>query len=297
LRCVPTDKTILSGEQMTFKITESQVVGPEVSRIRIEAPKIANKRKPGQFVVVRVHERAERIPLTIVDSDNRDGTITLIVQGIGQSTKELNNLKPGESVQDVLGPLGRPSVIENVGTVVVVGGGVGTGVAYPTAKAFKQAGNKVIGIIGARCQNLVLLENEMKAICDEVFVTTDDGSYGFHGLVTDKLRELIAGGLNIGMVLAVGPIVMMKAVEVVTREHNIPTTVSLNPIMIDGIGMCGGCRATVGGKTVFVCVDGPEFDAHLVDFDNLMLRNRAYKKEEQAALERHPCRLQAAEAG
>jgi len=282
---------------MTFKITESQVVGPEVSRIRIEAPKIANKRKPGQFVVVRVHERAERIPLTIVDSDNRDGTITLIVQGIGQSTKELNNLKPGESVQDVLGPLGRPSVIENVGTVVVVGGGVGTGVAYPTAKAFKQAGNKVIGIIGARCQNLVLLENEMKAICDEVFVTTDDGSYGFHGLVTDKLRELIAGGLNIGMVLAVGPIVMMKAVEVVTREHNIPTTVSLNPIMIDGIGMCGGCRATVGGKTVFVCVDGPEFDAHLVDFDNLMLRNRAYKKEEQAALERHPCRLQAAEAG
>jgi ferredoxin/flavodoxin---NADP+ reductase len=297
LRCVPTDKTILSGKQMTFKIVESQVVGPEVSRIRIEAPKIANKRKPGQFVVVRVHEKAERIPLTIVDSDATDGTITLIVQGIGQSTKELNNLKPGESVQDVLGPLGKPSIIEKVGTVVVVGGGVGTGVAYPTAKAFKQAGNKVIGIIGARCQNLVMLENEMKGICDEVFVTTDDGSYGFHGLVTDKLRQLIADGLKIGMVLAVGPIVMMKAVEVVTREHNIPTTVSLNPIMIDGIGMCGGCRATVGGKTVFVCVEGPEFDAHLVDFDNLMLRNRAYKKEEQAALERHQCRLQAAEAG
>ena len=282
---------------MAFKIIESQVVGPDVSRIRIEAPKIASKRKPGQFVVIRVHEKAERIPLTIVDSDAADGTITLIVQGIGQSTKELNSLKPGDSVQDVLGPLGKPSIIEKVGTVVVVGGGVGTGVAYPTAKAFKQAGNKVIGIIGARCQNLVMLENEMKGICDEVFVTTDDGSYGFHGLVTDKLKELIANGLKIGMVLAVGPIVMMKAVEAVTREYNIPTTVSLNPIMIDGIGMCGGCRATVGGKTVFVCVDGPEFDAHQVDFDNLNLRNRAYRKEEQAALERHPCRLPGAEAG
>jgi ferredoxin--NADP+ reductase len=279
---------------MAFKIISSQVVGPEVSRIQIEAPKIAVKRKPGQFVVVRVHERGERIPLTIVDSDAADGSITLIVQGIGQSTRELNALKAGETVEDVLGPLGKPSVIEKVGNVVVVGGGVGTGVAYPTAKAFKLAGNKVIGIIGARCKNLVMLEDEMKSICDQVFVTTDDGSYGFHGLVTDKLKELIASGMSIGMVLAVGPIVMMKAVEAVTREHNIPTTVSLNPIMIDGIGMCGGCRATVGGKTVFVCVDGPEFDAHQVDFDSLNLRNRAYKKEEQAALERHKCQLEAA---
>jgi ferredoxin--NADP+ reductase len=282
---------------MPFKIVDSHIVGPEVSRIRIEAPRISQKRKPGQFVVVRVHEKGERIPLTIVDSDAAEGTITLIVQGIGQSTRELNDLKPGETVQDVLGPLGKPSIIEKVGTVVVVGGGVGTGVAYPTAKAFKLAGNKVIGIIGARSKDLVMLEEEMKGICDEVFVTTDDGSYGFHGLVTDKLKELIAGGLKIGMVLAVGPIVMMKAVEAVTREHNIPTTVSLNPIMIDGIGMCGGCRATVGGKTVFVCVDGPEFDAHQVDFDNLNLRNRAYKKDEQAALERHKCRLDTAEAG
>jgi ferredoxin--NADP+ reductase len=279
---------------MSYTIISSEQAGPDIQRIVIEAPRIAVKRKPGQFVVVRVHEKAERIPLTIVDSDPAKGTITLIVQGIGLSTKELNALKPGEIVEDVLGPLGIPSVIEKVGTVVVVGGGVGTGVAYPTAKAFKQAGNKVIGIIGGRSKDLVVLEEDMRSICDEVYVTTDDGSYGFPGLVTDKLRDLIEHGTKVDHVLAVGPLPMMKAVEALTRQFNIPTTVSLNPIMIDGIGMCGGCRATVDGKTVFVCVDGPEFDAHKVDFDSLALRNKAYRAEEKASLEKHPCKLESA---
>ncbi len=279
---------------MSNKIISSVQAGPDIQRIVIDAPKIAVKRKPGQFVVVRVHEKAERIPLTIVDSDPAKGTITLIVQGIGLSTKELNALGAGELVEDVLGPLGKPSEIEMVGTVVVVGGGVGTGVAFPTAKGFKQAGNKVIGIIGGRSKNLVVLEDDMRSICDDVYVTTDDGSYGFPGLVTDKLRDLITTGTKVDLVLAVGPLPMMKAVEKLTREFSIPTTVSLNPIMIDGIGMCGGCRATVGGKTVFVCVDGPEFDAHQVDFDSLALRNKAYRAEEKTSLEKHPCKLESA---
>jgi ferredoxin--NADP+ reductase len=282
---------------MPFKIISSETIAPEVQRIVVEAPRIAAKRKAGQFIVLRICEQGERIPLTVVDSDAKNGTITLVVQGIGQSTRELNQLKPGEFIEDVLGPLGKPSEIHQAGTVVVVGGGVGTGVAYPTAKAFKDAGNKVIGIVGARNKDLVVLENEMKAICDETYITTDDGSYGFHGLVTDKLKELIAAGVQINLVLAVGPLVMMRAVEAVTREHNIPTTVSLNPIMIDGIGMCGGCRATVGGKTVFVCVDGPEFDAHQVDFESLILRNRAYKLDEVNAMQTHKCRLETAPQG
>jgi ferredoxin/flavodoxin---NADP+ reductase len=276
---------------MPFTIRAAEFVAPDVRKIVIRAPRIAVKRKAGQFIVLRVGKTGERIPLTIVDSDPEQGAITLIVQGIGKSTRELNNLKAGEQIEDVVGPLGRPSDIEAVGTVVVIGGGVGTAVAYPTAKALKAAGNHTIAISGARSKNLVVLENELRSICDEVYITTDDGSYGYHGFVTAKLQELIDSGLKIDLVLAVGPLPMMKAVEAVTRPHEIPTTVSLNPVMVDGIGMCGGCRATVGGKTVFVCVDGPEFDAHQVDFDSLMLRNRAYLKEEKQLLEMHKCRL------
>ena len=276
---------------MPFTILAAEFVAPDVRKIMIRAPHIAVKRKAGQFIVLRVGKTGERIPLTIVDSDPDQGTITLIVQGIGKSTRELNNLKAGEQIEDVVGPLGRPSDIEAVGTVVVIGGGVGTAVAYPTAKALKAAGNHTIAISGARSKNLVVLENELRSICDEVYITTDDGSYGYHGFVTAKLQELIDSGLKIDLVLAVGPLPMMKAVEAVTRPREIPTTVSLNPVMVDGIGMCGGCRATVGGKTVFVCVDGPEFDAHQVDFDSLMLRNRAYLKEEKQLLEMHKCRL------
>jgi ferredoxin--NADP+ reductase len=276
---------------MPFTIRAAEFIAPDVRKIQIQAPHIAIKRKAGQFIVLRVGKTGERIPLTIVDSDPVQGTITLIVQGIGKSTRELNNLKAGEQIEDVVGPLGKSSEIKPFGTVVVIGGGVGTAVAYPTAIALKAAGNHTIAISGARSKNLVVLENELRSICDEVYITTDDGSYGYHGFVTSKLQELIDSGLKIDLVLAVGPLPMMKAVEAVTRLHGIPTTVSLNPVMVDGIGMCGGCRATVGGKTVFVCVDGPEFDAHQVDFDSLMLRNRAYTKQEKQLLEMHKCRL------
>jgi len=275
------------------KVIHSIVIAPDIHRIVIEAPEIAKRRQPGQFIVLRLNEMGERIPLTIADSDPSAGTITLVVQGIGKSTRKINQVLPGTFIQDVLGPLGRPSIIEKVGTVVVIGGGVGTGVAYPTAKALKQAGNYTIGIVGARSKNLLVLEDEMSAICDECYATTDDGSYGFHGFVTQKLKELIDQGIKIDSVLAVGPLMMMKAVAELTRQHGIPTTVSLNPVMVDGMGMCGGCRATVDNKTVFVCVDGPEFDAHKVDFDTLNRRNRAYLVQEQSALESldHDCKI------
>jgi ferredoxin--NADP+ reductase len=277
-----------------FLIKHAETIAPEIRKIVIEAPRIAQKRKPGQFVVVRVHDKGERIPLTIVDSHPEEGTLTLIVQGVGKSTRELNALEAGESVLDVVGPFGKPSEIERFGTVVVVGGGVGTGVAFPNAKALKAAGNHTIAIVGARTKELIILEDELKAICDETYVTTDDGSYGFHGFVTQKLKELIDAGRKIDMVLAVGPLVMMEAIANLTRPYGIKTTVSLNPVMVDGIGMCGGCRATVDNKTVFVCVDGPEFDGHLVDFDVLMKRNRAYLAEEKMAQEKHACILNAA---
>ena len=272
------------------KIILSEPIAPEVQRIQIEAPRIARRRKPGQFIVLRIREGGERIPLTIVDSDPELGTITLIIQGIGKSTKELNSLKAGEFIEDLAGPLGKPSHIELFGTAVVIGGGVGTGVAFPTAKAIKQAGNHTIGIIGARTKELLVLEDEMREICDELYVTTDDGSYAFHGFVTQQLQQLIDSGRKIDFVLAVGPLPMMKAVSNLTKPYGIQTVVSLNPVMIDGIGMCGGCRATVGDKTVFVCVDGPEFDAHQVDFNELVKRNRAYLEDEKKSLEAHQCR-------
>lgn len=276
------------------KIVSSEQIAPDIQRIRIEAPKIARKRKPGQFIVLRVREGGERIPLTIVDSDPEEGTITLVIQGIGKSTKEINSLKAGETIEDLAGPLGMPSHIENFGTAVVIGGGVGTGVAFPTAYAIKQAGNHTIGIVGARTKELVVLEDEMEQICDELYVTTDDGSYGFHGFVTQKLQELIDEGRQIDFVLAVGPLPMMRAVANLTRPYGIKTVVSLNPVMIDGIGMCGGCRATVGDETVFVCVDGPEFDGHLVDFDELTKRNRAYAGQEKQSMEDHLCHTEEA---
>ena len=271
------------------KIVEARFLGPDVKLFRIEAPLIAEKRKAGQFVILRVHENGERIPLTIADSDNETGTITIIVQGIGKTTKHLNTLEAGDHIQDLVGPLGKPSHIENFGTAVSIGGGVGTAIAFPTAKALKDAGNHVISIIGGRSKEYVILENELNEVCDEVYPTTDDGSYGFHGFVTQKLQELIDNGTKIDFVLAIGPIPMMKAVADVTKPHGIKTVVSLNPIMVDGTGMCGGCRAVVDEKTVFVCVDGPEFDAHLVDFDILTKRNRMYHVQESDSLEKHLC--------
>ncbi|GJQ42421.1 MAG: ferredoxin-NADP+ reductase subunit alpha [Ignavibacteriaceae bacterium] len=273
-----------------YKILSATFIAPNIKRFTIEAPKIAHKRKAGQFVIIRIDDFGERIPLTIADSDSEKGTIDIIVQGIGKTTNELNSLQTGNYLKDVVGPLGKASHIENYGTAVSIGGGVGTAIAYPTAVALKQAGNHTISIIGGRTKEFVILEDEMKKVCDEVFVTTDDGSYGKHGFVTDQLKELIAQR-KIDFVLAIGPIPMMKAVADVTREKGIQTVVSLNPIMVDGTGMCGGCRATVDNKTVFVCVDGPEFDAHKVDFKTLMTRNQSYLMEEKVSIEGHECNL------
>ena len=270
------------------RIISAKFIAPDIKRFEIEAPKIASKRKAGQFVIIRIKEGGERIPLTIADSNPETGTITIIVQGIGKTTKELNSLETGEFIQDVVGPLGKASHIENFGTAVSIGGGVGTAIAYPTAVALKKAGNHTISIIGGRTKELVILEDEMRKVCDEVYPTTDDGSYGYHGFVTDKLKDLINSGKKIDLVLAIGPIPMMKAVAETTRPVNIKTIVSLNPVMVDGTGMCGGCRALVDNKTVFVCVDGPEFDAHLVDFDTLARRNRTYNEDERVALD-HFC--------
>ncbi|MEI6090777.1 MAG: sulfide/dihydroorotate dehydrogenase-like FAD/NAD-binding protein [bacterium] len=275
-----------------YKILEAKFIGPDIKLFRIEAPQIAKKRLAGQFVILRVNETGERIPITIADSNVQEGSITIIVQGIGKTTKMLNALETGDSILDVAGPLGKASEIENFGTAVVIGGGVGTAIAFPTAKALKDAGNKVISIIGGRTKEFVILENELRECSDEVYPTTDDGSYGFHGFVTQKLEELIKSGEKIDFVLAIGPIAMMKAVADLTRGYNIKTVVSLNPIMVDGTGMCGGCRVSVGGKTFFACVDGPEFDAHLVDFDTLMKRNANYAIQEADSVIKHNCKLE-----
>ncbi len=271
------------------KIHLAEFLAPNIKRFIIDSPKIALKRKAGQFVIIRLKDGGERIPLTIADSNIENGTITLIVQGIGKTTKELNTYETGDFIQDIVGPLGKPSHIENFGTAISIGGGVGTAIAYPTAVALKQAGNHTLSIIGGRTKDFVILEDEMRKVCDEVFITTDDGSYGTKGFVTQKLKELIDSGRKIDFVLAIGPIPMMKAVAETTRPFGIPTVVSLNPIMVDGTGMCGGCRATVDGKTVYVCVDGPEFDAHKVDFSLLDKRNRAYLAEEKESLENFEC--------
>ena len=268
-----------------FPIVEARFLAPEVKLFRIRAPQIAKKRKAGQFVILRVHPEGERVPLTIADSQVADGTITIVVQGVGKTTKLLNTKEAGDAINDVVGPLGLPSHVEKFGTVVVIGGGLGTAIAYPTAKAFKEAGNHVISIVGGRSRPFVILEDEVRAISDELYVTTDDGSYSKKGFVTDELKALIAAGRKLDLVLAIGPIPMMRAIAEVTRPHAIRTVVSLNPIMVDGTGMCGGCRVIVGGRPQFACVDGPEFDAHQVDFQILTQRNAMYRDAERRSLE------------
>ena len=275
-----------------FQIVEARFLAPDVKLIRITAPRIAKRQKPGQFVIIRVVETGERIPLTIAESDPQAGTVTIIVQGIGKTTKMLNRLEAGAAIADVVGPLGKHSEIEKFGTCVVIGGGVGTAIAYSTAKALKQAGNEVIAIIGGRNRQLVILEDEIRAFADKVIITTDDGSYGEKGLVIDPLKNMIAAGKQVNYVLAIGPIPMMRAVANVTRELKIKTVVSLNPIMVDGTGMCGGCRVQVAGRNQFACVDGPEFDAHQVDFDTLTKRNAMYRDLERKSLEQHQCKLE-----
>lgn len=271
---------------MANRILDKTAIADGICRFIIEAPKIAKKRKAGNFVIVRANEYAERIPLTIVDSDIDRGSITLIIQGVGKSTRLLNSLCAGDELADVIGPLGHPTPIGSFGTVVCVGGGVGTAEVLPIARASKAADNQVISIIGARTKSLLILEDEMRETSDELHIVTDDGSYEREGLVVDPLSELIVEGTDIDVVYAIGPMPMMRAVAELTEPYNIKTLVSLNPVMIDGTGMCGGCRVVIDGKTRFACVDGPEFDAHQVDFDTLIRRNRAYADEEKVSLER-----------
>ncbi len=269
-----------------FKIRSARFLGPNVKQFEIDAPRIARAQKPGQFVIIRLDDFGERIPLTIKGSDPDKGTITIVVQGIGKTTIALNRLGDGDSILDVVGPLGKPSEVERFGHVVVIGGGVGTAIALPTARALRDAGNFVTSILGARTRDLLILEDEVRAASDEVLIMTDDGSYGEKGLVTDKLKELIRKG-DVDYVLAIGPIPMMRAVADTTRVQNIRTVVSLNSIMVDGTGMCGGCRVLIGNKSQFACVDGPEFDAHDVDFNVLMQRNSMYREQEKESLARY----------
>jgi len=267
------------------KIVAQRMLAPKISWLRVEAPEVAAKAEPGQFVVVRLDEMAERIPLTIVEADRQAGTLTLVIQEVGRATADLVGLVTGDSVIDLLGPLGRPTEIERIGTVVCIGGGIGVAPILPQARRHREVGNRVLGIIGAQTKGALILEDEMRAACERLLVTTDDGSYGRPGLVTQALQDLLDEGLAIGQVTAIGPVPMMQAVAELTRPRGLHTIVSLNPIMVDGSGMCGGCRVTVGGETRFACVDGPEFDGHLVDFAELRRRQGMYRAEERKALE------------
>jgi NAD(P)H-flavin reductase len=272
---------------MMNKIVKKRVLAEGINLFEVEATEISQKRKPGQFVIIRLNETGERIPLTIADENKERGTITIIVQVVGKTTAHLGRMKEGDSILDVVGPLGQPTHIEKFGTVVAVGGGVGHAVCYPIARGMKEAGNYLISIIGARTKDLVILEEETKSFSDELYITTDDGSYGKKGFVTDQLKETIEGKKKIDLVLASGPAVMMKFVSSMTKEYGIKTVVSLNSIMVDGTGMCGVCRVEVGGKTKFACVDGPEFDGHKVNYELLMKRLATYKEEEKLAYEQY----------
>jgi ferredoxin--NADP+ reductase len=279
-----------------FLIRSAEWLAPKVRHIEVEAPRVAKRHQPGHFVIVRVWEGGERIPLTIASSDAESGIITLVVQVVGATTEMLCDLETGESIGNVVGPLGKPTDIENFGHAVLVGGGVGTAVIYPQAEALKQCGNRVSAVIGGRSKEYVIFEQELTRHCDAVFPCTDDGSYGYSGFVTGKLQELLEDpDMAIGAVLMAGPVPMMKAVAGVTRPHGVKTIASLNPIMVDGTGMCGGCRVTVDGKMKFACVDGPEFDAHQVDFDELTDRLTTYREQEKISWERlhaeHECKL------
>jgi ferredoxin--NADP+ reductase len=274
---------------MPAKILSMQQLSENVFSLTFESKNIARKRMPGQFVIIRIHEQGERIPLTIADADSSKGTLTLIFQVVGKSTAHLAELIPGQEILDLVGPLGKPTHIEKLGTVACIGGGVGIAPVFPITQALKAAGNHVISIIGARSKDLLILEEKMKSVSDEFAVTTDDGSYGFHGFVSQALENLyLLQGKKIDQVVAIGPVPMMRSVCDITRKYNVPTVVSLNSIMVDATGMCGACRVSVGGKTKFVCVDGPEFDGHQVDFKELIDRQRIYLEQEKESYD-HFC--------
>ncbi|MDI6839970.1 MAG: sulfide/dihydroorotate dehydrogenase-like FAD/NAD-binding protein [bacterium] len=268
------------------KILSKRILAPGIKLFEIDNPLIADKILPGQFVVIRCHEKGERFPITVADVNKTNHSIIIIFQEVGKSTTYFGTLKEEDEILDVVGPLGKPSEIELFGTVICIGGGVGIAPLYPIVKALKAKGNKVISIIGAKSKNLLILEEEIRQASSEIYITTDDGSYGMKGFVSNALKNLITTRLKIDRVVAIGPAIMMKVVSELTRPYRIKTIVSLNPIMVDGTGMCGACRVEVGGETKFTCVDGPEFDAHLVDFELLMKRQSIYLKEEKESFNR-----------
>ncbi len=273
-----------------YQIVSKQTLNPQVKRMEILAPFVAKKAQPGQFIILRIDDNGERIPLTVADFDAEKGTVTIIFQEVGKTTKALGALNAGDAIMDFVGPLGVPSHLEGYKNVAVIGGGLGTAIAYPQAKKLHSLGANVTAIAGFRNKDLIILEDELKAVSNETYIATDDGSNGNKGFVTTVLEDLLKNGNHFDLVIAIGPLIMMKMVCELTKQYNIKTIVSMNTVMIDGTGMCGGCRVTVGGQTKFACVDGPDFDGHLVDFDAAMNRAAMYRNEEKASMD-HACKI------
>ncbi len=276
---------------MAYKIIEKKDLNPQIFLMEVEAPLIAKKAEPGQFIILRIDEHGERVPFTIADFDREKGTVTIIVQIVGKTTKELALLKSGDSLSDFAGPLGMPTPLDGIRKAAVIGGGLGTAIAYPQAKKLHSLGADVTVITGFRNKDLIILEDELEKVSDKLIITTDDGSNGLGGFVTDRLKEQIEAGEKFDEVIAIGPLVMMRAVCKLTEQYGIPTTVSMNPVMIDGTGMCGGCRVIVGGETKFACVDGPDFDGHKIDWDAALKRQQMFKSYEKRACEEGKCRI------
>ena len=276
---------------MSYKIVKKADLNSQIYLMEIEAPLVARKAAPGQFVILRIDEKGERVPFTIADFDKEKGTVTVIIQAVGKTTRDLSKLNEGDTILDFAGPLGIPTPLEGLEKVAVIGGGLGTAIAYPQAKKLKELGAEVTAISGFRSKEYIILEDEMNAVSDKLIITTDDGSNGLQGFVTDRLREELESGEKYDEVIAIGPLVMMRAVCNLTKEFGIPTTVSMNPVMIDGTGMCGGCRVIVGGETKFACVDGPDFDGHKIDWDAAIKRQQMFKAYEKRSCEEGKCRL------
>ena len=276
---------------MSYKIVKKADLNSQIYLMEIEAPLIARKAAPGQFVILRIDEKGERVPFTIADFHKEKGTVTVIIQAVGKTTRDLSKLNEGDTILDFAGPLGIPTPLEGLKKVAVIGGGLGTAIAYPQAKKLKELGAEVTSISGFRSKEYIILEDEMNAVSDKLIITTDDGSNGLQGFVTDRLREELESGEKYDEVIAIGPLVMMRAVCNLTKKFGIPTTVSMNPVMIDGTGMCGGCRVIVGGETKFACVDGPDFDGHKIDWDAAIKRQQMFRAYEKRSCEEGKCRL------
>ena len=276
---------------MSYKIVKKADLNSQIYLMEIEAPLVARKAAPGQFVILRIDEKGERVPFTIADFDKEKGTVTVIIQAVGKTTRDLSKLNEGDTILDFAGPLGIPTPLEGLRKVAVIGGGLGTAIAYPQAKKLKELGAEVTAISGFRSKEYIILEDEMNSVSDKLIITTDDGSNGLQGFVTDRLREELESGEKYDEVIAIGPLLMMRAVCNLTKEYDIPTTVSMNPVMIDGTGMCGGCRVIVGGETKFACVDGPDFDGHKIDWDAAIKRQQMFKAYEKRSCEEGKCRL------